>query len=318
MKTARSRGLALALACSFAASPALAQSPEAQAQALFDEGKKLLKDGDVAAACDKFEASDALAQSSGTELNLGACRETNGQTATAWAAFRKAAALAKHLGEKEREAEANRRAHALEKRLVRLTIHVPADSDIDGLVIKQNGTPIPRGGWNDPVPVDPDEYTITAEAPGFKKWSETVMVKSKDKTVEVPELEHAEHHAHKKRPPEPHEMPNKHRGLTIALAGFGIGAAGIATGFAIYSQNVENRADSICPMVQCADAHAVDLNHTAQLDGWIANIGWAVGAASLAGAGVAWWLGDGEQDDHVAVVPVVGGDRAGVAIGGRF
>ncbi|MGE5182736.1 MAG: hypothetical protein ACM31C_11765 [Acidobacteriota bacterium] len=318
MKTARSWGCPLVVVCSLAA-PALAQSPEpeAQAQALFDEGRKLFEDGDIAAACDKFEASDTLDPSVGTELNLGKCRETNGQTATAWAAFRKAAASAKHHGDDKREAEADKRARALEKRLVRLTIHVPADSDVDGLVIEQNGTPIPRGGWNDPVPVDPDEYTITAAAPGRKPWSETVIVRAKDKTVEVPELER-EHHAHKKREPEHRATPNKYRGLTIALAGFGIGAAGIATGFAIYSENVENRADVICPMVQCADAHAVDLNHTAQLDGWIANVGWAIGGASLAGAGLAWWLGTSDSEAAVSIVPVVAGDRTGVAVGGRF
>ncbi len=296
-------------------SSAFAQSPEATA--LFKEGRKLLENGEVAAACEKFEAADALERSLVYELNLGDCREQNGQTASAWAAFLKAASTAKQDRD-VREDTARKRARALEKRLVKLTIRVPNDSDIDGLVIKRNDKEIPRGGWNDAVPVDPDEYTITAEAPGRKPWSETIIVKSKDKVIEVPELEHAAHKQHRPKPPEHHETPpNKNRGLTIALAGFGAGAAAIATGFAVYSQNVENKADAICPTTMCTDAYAVDLNHTARLDGWIANIGWIVGGASLAGAGIAWWLGTQDRDT-VSIVPVIGGDRAGLAVGGRF
>ena len=52
------------------------------AEALFREGKRLLKDGKTAEACDKFAASDHLDRSAGTLLNLADCREKNHQLAT--------------------------------------------------------------------------------------------------------------------------------------------------------------------------------------------------------------------------------------------
>lgn len=296
-------------------SSAFAQTPEATA--LFKEGRKLAESGDIAAACEKFEAAEELERSLVYELNLADCREKNGQIASAWAMFLKAASTAKQDRD-AREDTARSRARSLEKRLVRLTIHVPADSDIDGLVIKRNDKEIPRGGWNDAVPVDPDEYTITAEAPGRKPWSETIIIKSKDKEVEVPELERAVHKQRHPKETEHRDLPNKNRGLAIALLGTGVGLTAIASGFAIYSQSVENKSDALCPTPMCTNSYAVDLNKTARLDGWIANIGWAVGGASLVGAGVAWWLGVQEQRDTVSVVPVIGGDRAGLAVGGHF
>jgi hypothetical protein len=309
----RSRWILIVLALESTAS---AQSGEATA--LFKEGRKLMEDGEIAAACEKFEAADALERQVGFELNVGDCRDKNGQTATAWAAFVKAAATAKQSRD-PREKEARDRARSLEKRLVKLTIRVPTDSDIDGLVIKRNDKEIPRGGWNDAVPVDPDEYTISAEAPGRKTWSETIIVKSKDKVIEVPELERAKrrvndaHMPLRKHP----DLPNANRGLTIVLAASGAGVAAIATGFAVYSQSVENRADALCPTTMCTNSYAVDLNHTARLDGWAANVGWILGGAALAGAGIAWWLGD-KESAQVSVVPVINSDRAGLAVGGRF
>ena len=312
MKVARSWWIVVAVALG---SRAWAESPEAAA--LYVEGKKLLGDGDIAAACEKFEASEALDRELGTELYLAECREKNGQTASAWVMFLQAVDTAKKHHD-PREEDARKRAKALEKRLVHLTIDVAPESEVDGLVIKRNDKPVPRGEWNTTVPVDPDEYEISAEAPGRKRWSDTVIVKTKDKTIEVPKLERARKKVVKEERVPREAPPNRNRGLAIALAGFGLGAGAIATGFAVYSQSVENQADTICPMVKCADAHAVDLNGTARLDGWIANVGWVIGGASLVGAGVAWWLGASDGDSGVAVAPLVGGDRAGFVVGGRF
>ena len=65
----------------------------AAAEALFREGRALIKHGKLAAGCDKLEASEKLESSVGTLLNLGDCRERLGKPATAWAAFRKAEAI---------------------------------------------------------------------------------------------------------------------------------------------------------------------------------------------------------------------------------
>src|SRR5687767_15373611 len=118
--------------------PAIAQSPEAEA--LFREGRNLIKAGKLEAGCDKLDASARLEPSVGTLLNLGDCREKLGRNASAWAAFRKAESLAKRDGnDKKRQQEARRRALALEPDLANITVQVGPNSKSEGLVIKRDG-----------------------------------------------------------------------------------------------------------------------------------------------------------------------------------
>lgn len=95
-----------------AALPARADS--SGAEVLFQEGRALLQDGDLAGACERFEASDRLEASVGTLLNLGDCREQLGETEIAHATFLAAEVLARRLGDEGRAEEAARRAGALQ------------------------------------------------------------------------------------------------------------------------------------------------------------------------------------------------------------
>ena len=76
---------------------------KAAAQALFDEGKRLMDAGQFAQACPKFADSEKLDPGVGTLLNLGVCYEKNGQTASAWATYKEAASAAANAGEAARE-----------------------------------------------------------------------------------------------------------------------------------------------------------------------------------------------------------------------
>src|SRR5688572_836836 len=67
----------------------------AAADALFQEAKKLLKDGHYGEACAKFAASQDVLPRLGTQLNLADCYEQQGRHASAWATFRAAASVAK-------------------------------------------------------------------------------------------------------------------------------------------------------------------------------------------------------------------------------
>jgi len=324
------------------ATPLPASAQTAEAETLFREGKRLIKKGKIGEACEKFEASERLEPKVGTELNLANCREKNGQTASAWGMFALAAANAKRAGIEDSAAEARKRVSALEKKLIYLTIAVPAESQFDDLVIKRNQTSLDRALWNQAVPVDPNEYTITAEGPDHKSWSVTVAVKTKTKVIEVPKLEPTEHKTERKPddtavsveptkrtdpddartpPPKRPEPPRKYKSTVILLGAIGAGSVVMAIGFGLYANHDEGLSDMTCPptMATCTDAHAVDLNSTARTDGWIANISWGVGTVAVAGAVVAWWLGSpAQQSDAVTVAPIVGRDRTGVVLEGHF
>src|SRR5262249_5794123 len=155
----------------------------------FDEGKKLVDKGDFAAACPKFRASLDLEAKLGTRLAIATCLEKVGKTASAWAEFRDAAAMASRAGAAEapREKYAPDHGAALEGRLSKLTITVGAP--FPGLAVKRDGDLVPAASFGLAVPVDPGDHTVAATADGYEPWSQTVTVRTEPLTsVTVPPL----------------------------------------------------------------------------------------------------------------------------------
>lgn len=314
------------------AAPTTASAQTAEAEVLFREGQRLMKLERYAEACEKFEASERVEPASGTELNLARCREKNGQTASAWAMYLKAAASAKKSKNEVRAAEAKDRANELADHLVYLTIEVPSDAQLDELVVKRNKVTLDRGLWDQKVPVDPDEYTISAEAPGYKKWTETVTVKTKNRVIEVPPLEKRKgpgdeqtetdgEERDDKEPERPAKGPvtgQKYRTEAITLLVIGGGGIVLGTSFGLYGRSLEQQSDQLCPSVRCSDSYGVALNKTARTDALVANISWGLGGAALITAGVLWYVGRPSSGDRVTIAPVVDRSGAGLALGGSF
>ena len=288
------------LGIALAARVVAAQS--ADAEALFREGRKLVKQGKLAEGCAKLEASERLESTTGTLLNLGDCREANGQLASAWAVFVKAMASAKRGNEPKREAEARRRAEALEPRLGHLVIVVA--HRVDGLQVERAGEPVDPELWNTGEPLDAGDYQIRVRAPGYATWTGTATVRNGSRAmIEVPPL--ARELAPAAAPPAPivtaratAPQPEHAPGMwtttrDLAIGAGAVGVAAIVTGavFGNKSRDYQHQADAICPAAACASEHAVELNHNAQTDAKLANIGFAVGGALTAGAIVLWIVG---------------------------
>lgn len=170
------------------AGAARAEDPAA-AEVLFQEGRRLLAEGQTSAACEKLKDSFALDPMSGTLLNLAACYEKQGKTATAWARFHNAASLAKSQGKAEQAAEANRRIKALEADLSYLTIAVP--EPVPGLEIKREDMDVSPASYGVQVPVDPGPVQVVASAPGYKtvKLSVEIAPKRDKRTITIPKLD---------------------------------------------------------------------------------------------------------------------------------
>ncbi|AUX22134.1 hypothetical protein SOCEGT47_026350 [Sorangium cellulosum] len=178
--------IALSLGLVGGSRPAFAQ---ADAEALLDEGKKLMKKGKLAEACPRLEESYALSPRSATLLALASCHEKQGKLATAWAEYIDLGAAARKEGNKRLEADAKARGARLERRLPRLTLSVPRAAAVEGLEVTLDGAPIDRSAWGQARPVDPGAHKVSASAPGRKRWEASVSIKRGErKAVRVPVL----------------------------------------------------------------------------------------------------------------------------------
>lgn len=200
MRRPRAAASVLLVAASLAlSSSARADDPEpdaspkadfrARAQQLFDSALADAEAGNFAAACPKFLASQEADPKTSTLLNLANCYEKNGQTASAWGAFREAENLARKASRADWEASAKQRAEALETQLVRLSIVVPEESRLAGMSVLRDGVRLPQGEWGVAIPVDPGEHVVTATHEGYRPWEKRVEVKTSSAEISVPPLQ---------------------------------------------------------------------------------------------------------------------------------
>lgn len=173
---------------------ALAQSTfseAAAAEALFREGAKLYEAGELADACNKFRASHELEPAPGTALRLGDCYDRIGKTASAWAAFQQAAALARASQQTDREDIAVERSEELYDRLSYLTIELsPETQSLDGVEVLLEDRSIPDGSWGTPIPIDPGRQRVTVRAPGHREWKGEASIAGEpgEQSLAVPDL----------------------------------------------------------------------------------------------------------------------------------
>jgi hypothetical protein len=275
---------------------------KATAEVLFQEGKALMRDGKFDVACAKLAESQRLDPAVGTLLFLGECYENNGQTASAWATFVSAASAASHAGQARRAEVAKKRAEALEPKLSRLVIRVPAASNAGGLTIIRDGKDIARPVWGTAIPIDPGPHEVKASAPGKKPWTTKVDVESggvtttldiptllDDKPIEPSPLASGSPSA--LPPPGPVRGPattpstgNAQRAIGLVLGGLGV--AGIVTGtvFALRSSSQKDEAKTHCLPSDPGQCYpeGVDLNDKAKSSATTANISFLVGGLALA------------------------------------
>ena len=153
-----------------------ADTPPADAAAgetLFREGRRLMKVGDLAAACAKFEESQRLDPAPGTLANLADCEEKLGRLASAWQHWRSTAD--RLPASDRRRATALTRAAALEANLPRLMIEVAADQP-PGLTILRDGVPLGTASLGEALPLDPGRHQIVVSAPGRRPLSYDVAL----------------------------------------------------------------------------------------------------------------------------------------------
>jgi hypothetical protein len=288
----------------FYASSVFGQQPtaadKAAATQLFEDAEKLLAARNLSEACSKYAESQRLEPQLGTLLHLADCFEKMGKTASAWAHFKEAIELAARRGD-SREATAKARAAALEPKLSRMELSVPAALPPD-VEIRQDDNVVGRAAWGSAMPVDPGVHVISAKASGYKPWKTSVQVAAEGARVRVsvPPLE-AESSARSaslstsETPVVPTTAPSESTGSTQRIIGYAVGgvglvAVGVGIGFFVQrSSKIEERDAVPCPNNVCKPEDAARVHElqseaeSASTAGLVATI---AGGAALAGGAV--------------------------------
>jgi hypothetical protein len=267
------------------------ESAGADAESLFQEGRRAMEAKHYAEACPKFLASQKLSPAIGTLLNLADCYEKNGQLASAWTRFHEAISLAQHLGRPEREKTARDHADRLEPRLIRLTILSP-DAKAE---VKLDGNPIDASVIGTPIPIDPGKHTIEASAKGKKTFTTSIDVsdRAKSPSVEIPELEaqpgapsppasSASNLPFTPPPPEPKSSGGTQRTIGVALMVGGVVGLGVGGWFGLETSSKWSDAKTHCTGLEC-DRTGVELAKDAKTSGNISTIAFIAGGVLAAG-----------------------------------
>ncbi len=244
-----------------------------QAQSLFERARLLMEDGDLAHACPLFAESQRLDPGGGTLLNLALCHERQGRTATAWAEYNDALALAVRDGREDRREFAHEHIEALRDRLPR--VRVVIDQPTAGLVVALDDTTLSALSLGADLPVDPGAHVVTASAAEHAPWrSSFVLADGQQLDVHVPALAR-ETRAHETR-------------LATAswvLGGIAVGALATSaiTGILALSANGAASDKCVADRDYCPDPTYADDVSRARTLAWISTGALAIGA----GAGLA-------------------------------
>ena len=264
----------------------------------FDEATALLKSGDVAAACAKYQASFTLDPQLGTLLHLGSCEEQQGRLASAWSAFRDAADWAKKVDDK-RGAEAEARAKKLEPRLSRLRLSLPEELPA-GTTIERNGTVLPPTVYRSAMPLDRGRHELTVSAPDYETWRGTVDLTEEGQILSlgIPTLQKTAEPSATRAPPEPQAKPEPSLWARKwpALAAGGVALAGgvIWGTFGIMSMHAKADAQQATGLEQW------QLQRTAYDRGSVATVGMIVTGVGAAAALTLWVVLPGSEKPGVA------------------
>jgi tetratricopeptide (TPR) repeat protein len=317
-------GLALVALCGLAGA-----AHADRADQLFKKGQKLLAEKRYAEACAAFEDSDRLDPEIGAKLNVARCYQEWGKLATAWRWYTDAEQLASKAGD-PRTPKIHARVEELDRDVPRLTLVLPAGAVTDQLAIQLDGTALALATLGDERRVDPGPHDITILIDGKPRTPRTVPVQRGDRTrveLDIP----ARRQARRAATPEPVGDPGRNRRLIgLGASGAGVVAVGIA-GIATLRARSDyqhalhghcNDATDMCDPTGLAGTHSA--RHRAN----IATVVTVLGAAAVAGGLVLYFTAPGathgERPERAArsaalyLAPAIGGDGAGVVLGGGF
>lgn len=284
MKIPRIFGFVLSLViltCATAAGAQPDSTDTALAEALFRDGRTLMKDKKYEEACPKFEESYRLVAKLGTLLNLAACHDEQGKTGSAWGEYTKAITEAKTANEEERVQFAREKLDALEERLSKVVVEVA--SPVPGIDVVIADKAIRKAAWGTPIPLDPGKHELVARAPGHQTFKKTIEVPLGPATITetIPALEPIAEGEAPEEPIESAGAESSQATIGWVIGAIGLVGLGVGTGFGVNTLIQNGDSDAHCDDENLCDQAGVDLRDSALTSATISTIAFAVGGAAV-------------------------------------
>jgi hypothetical protein len=301
------------------------------AQQLFYQGRALVKANRWAEACPKFEASLHAEPMLGARLNLAACYERTGKLASAWGLLHEAIEQATKAGDVLRCDYAQKQADALEPRLPKLTISVLRDPPA-GLVVARDGAPVAAVALGAALYVDPGLHTITASAPGFEAFTQTVtLVEGKAETLAIPALVAVSVHAPVPArsqdgraatlQPEMAISPTR-KDVAAVVGAIGVASIGVGLLFGAKAHSIYDDAKALCGSnLACSTenySRGQQLIRDTRSNATISTVLVAAGGAVVVTSAIVFLTGRPRARATAEVVPMIHDRGSGLAVTGRF
>lgn len=316
---------------------ALAQSNEAIAESLFIEGKQLYNEKKYEQACQKLAQSHKADPAGGTVLLLAMCYEQAGRTASAWAKYGEAIAMARRDGRSDRAQKAQDSMDALTPKLSFATVTLEPDAKKQTnmeFVLDDIGIPLLIDAK---VPVDPGPHRLVVRAKGYESWSHDFAVNDAGAvtTITVPALKPLpveepaplpvaktastpERSITVNQPPPLEPSPSSTtRTVGWIIGGAGLVAAGVGGYFAFKASDLNKKSNNRCPTVDCGDAQAVDWNKDALRDANVSTWLVGLGAAAMVAGGAMVILG-GNGGPSVSTTAIALPNGGALSISGHY
>jgi hypothetical protein len=329
----RAQALGVAFATVMAIAPAARAQTSGQdvatAQALFDEGKRLMAANNYAEACPKLLESQRLDPGGGTLFAIALCHEGEGKTATAWADYSVAQSEARRDGRKDREQAAAEKAKALEPRLTKMRIVVAKKAP--GLELTRDGGAVGEAQWGLALPIDPGPHAFTAKAPGKVEWTSTVDIRGEGKTVDVnvPALVDAPRPYDtpetkpvtppppvKEKPVEPESSSQKTWAFVAGAAG--IVSVGVGLGFGVAASSKWSDAETKCPQKRCINPKDTELGDQAGRAADVSTVLVGIGAGAVLAGVILWLTAPKDPERALRIAPTVAKGSLGLSLGGSL
>ncbi len=312
-------------------------------EALFAQGKLLQDKGDYEHACPKFaEVTRLLPGKIGALLQLATCYEAAGKIASAKTSY-EAAERAATAADDPRAATAHGKSASLAPRVPRLTLIVPpAVQTLKGFTLQRDALDLGAPQWGAPIPLDPGRHLVSASAPGKKPWSTPVDVaEGASVSVEIPPLDDEARAALAPLPgvSAPTPAPAIHPPLIPAsggvrpwvwiVGGAGLAMLGVAAGFGIDGLFAKSALAEHCGpdygSTLCKETTATydpTADNARKSRGLAVFVGVGGAGAIALGAAVVGFASAPASGTtpagRVQVIPVVGGNGAGLTVQGGF